>query len=200
MHTFQNNSRSNSNSKVFIKNRNFGNYGKNYKELINQANSVNIISIFKSFNVSLDEFNTKCLCPFPDHNERSPSFVFYKNTNRFYCFGCKEGGGPVEFVSHMNNIDKITSAENIISNFEIDPTLLLEKEAFGFQERQMLYMEFSEIIRSFIMKNLDDKTALEYAENAGKIFDTINSRNKLDNAGIKSILNKLKLRLEEFRA
>jgi len=34
----------------------------------------------------------------PLHQERSPSFYVYPETNSFYCFGCHKGGDVIKFV------------------------------------------------------------------------------------------------------
>ncbi len=39
------------------------------------------------------------LCPF--HNERTPSFSVNKQRNFCYCFSCKKGGSPVNFVMEI---------------------------------------------------------------------------------------------------
>ena len=36
------------------------------------------------------------LCPF--HNEKTPSFYVYPDTQSFYCFGCGEGGNVFSFL------------------------------------------------------------------------------------------------------
>ncbi|MCL2487464.1 MAG: DNA primase [Oscillospiraceae bacterium] len=43
------------------------------------------------------------LCPF--HNEKTPSFVVYTDTNSFYCFGCGVGGDVITFVKRIENLD-----------------------------------------------------------------------------------------------
>jgi hypothetical protein len=35
-------------------------------------------------------------CPLPDHEDRSPSFVLYPQTESFFCYGCLRGGDVVE--------------------------------------------------------------------------------------------------------
>lgn len=45
----------------------------------------------------------KGLCPF--HNERTPSFTVYPNTNSFYCYGCQSGGTAVTFIQNIENLD-----------------------------------------------------------------------------------------------
>lgn len=43
------------------------------------------------------------LCPF--HNEKTPSFTVYPETQSFYCFGCGAGGDAITFVRRMDNLD-----------------------------------------------------------------------------------------------
>lgn len=42
------------------------------------------------------------LCPF--HNEKTPSFNIYPESNSFYCFGCNKGGGVFQFVMGVENL------------------------------------------------------------------------------------------------
>ena len=44
-----------------------------------------------------------CLCPF--HNEKTPSFVIYKDTQSYYCFGCGAGGDAITFIRMIENLD-----------------------------------------------------------------------------------------------
>jgi hypothetical protein len=37
-------------------------------------------------------------CPLPDHDDRTPSFVVYTETNSWYCHGCHRGGDVVELA------------------------------------------------------------------------------------------------------
>jgi hypothetical protein len=37
-------------------------------------------------------------CPLPDHEDRSPSFVVYPQTESFFCYGCLRGGDVVELA------------------------------------------------------------------------------------------------------
>ncbi len=45
----------------------------------------------------------KGLCPF--HNEKTPSFTVYPDTQSFYCFGCGAGGDAITFVRRIENLD-----------------------------------------------------------------------------------------------
>ena len=45
-------------------------------------------------------------CPFPDHEDTSPSFNIYKEDQHFYCFGCEFGGRHPEFLMRFKGISK----------------------------------------------------------------------------------------------
>ncbi len=47
--------------------------------------------------------NYKALCPF--HNEKTPSFVISPAKNIAKCFSCNKGGGPVNFLMEIENIE-----------------------------------------------------------------------------------------------
>lgn len=49
------------------------------------------------------------LCPF--HNEKTPSFTVYPETQSFYCFGCGAGGDAVGFVRKIENLDYIDAVK-----------------------------------------------------------------------------------------
>ena len=41
-----------------------------------------------------------CLCPLPGHDERTPSFTVFLESNSWYCFGaCQRGGDAVELAA-----------------------------------------------------------------------------------------------------
>ncbi|MDD6728908.1 MAG: DNA primase [Eubacteriales bacterium] len=49
------------------------------------------------------------LCPF--HNEKTPSFTVYNDTQSFYCFGCGAGGDAVGFIRRIENLDYIDAVK-----------------------------------------------------------------------------------------
>ncbi len=53
--------------------------------------------------------NLKGLCPF--HSEKTPSFVVYKDTQSFYCFGCGAGGDVINFIMRQENMDYVSAVE-----------------------------------------------------------------------------------------
>lgn len=49
------------------------------------------------------------LCPF--HNEKTPSFTVYNDTQSFYCFGCGAGGDAIGFIKKIENLDYIDAVK-----------------------------------------------------------------------------------------
>ena len=53
------------------------------------------------------------LCPF--HNEKTPSFVVYPETQSFYCFGCGAGGDVITFVRKISNLGYVEAVKQLAS-------------------------------------------------------------------------------------
>lgn len=47
----------------------------------------------------------------PLHEDRSPSFVIYPETNSCWCFGCQKGGDSIAIVRLLNNLSFIEAVE-----------------------------------------------------------------------------------------
>jgi len=53
------------------------------------------------------KFNrNSCSCKLPWHNDWSPSFHIYPNTNTFYCFWCSRWWSLIDFLIHNDNMSK----------------------------------------------------------------------------------------------
>ena len=61
---------------------------------------VDIEEYIKSLGVIINQTGHRdrahCCCPL--HKETAPSFVIYKNTNSFFCYGCHRGGSVINFA------------------------------------------------------------------------------------------------------
>ena len=68
-------------------------------ELKKTLNITDVISSYVSIQKSGK--NYKALCPF--HNEKTPSFYIYENTQSYHCFGCGANGDAIEFIQGMEN-------------------------------------------------------------------------------------------------
>ncbi len=51
------------------------------------------------------------LCPF--HNEKTPSFTVYPDSNSFYCFGCGAGGDAITFIRRIENLDYVEAVKSV---------------------------------------------------------------------------------------
>lgn len=52
-------------------------------------------------------FTAKC----PLHNERTPSFVIYPESNTCWCFGCQQGGDSIALAMLLNNLPFIEAVK-----------------------------------------------------------------------------------------
>lgn len=78
-------------------------------ELRSRTDIENLISQY--VNLSRRGRLSKGLCPF--HNEKTPSFTVYPESQSFYCFGCGAGGDAITFVRRIENLDYIEAVKNL---------------------------------------------------------------------------------------
>lgn len=72
-------------------------------EAIKQIPIENLMPLTSKTNARTSQNRIMALCPF--HNEKTNSFVIYKDTNTFYCFGaCGKGGDNIKFIQLLNNM------------------------------------------------------------------------------------------------
>lgn len=89
-----------------------------YLSLLQQSKNIPISEILDYFKVKYDKsFSYLISCPIPAHIHQSgtPSFKVYKDTNSFYCFGCKAAGGPVQLVQHMLGVKTLEEALDFLA-------------------------------------------------------------------------------------
>lgn len=60
---------------------------------------------------------SQALCPF--HEERTPSFTIYHESNTYHCFGCGENGDNINFVKKLYGV-QFKEAINIITQYGIN--------------------------------------------------------------------------------
>jgi hypothetical protein len=112
-------------------------------------------------------WSLKSSCPFPDHNDSSPSFFFNSEENIFNCFGCSRGGGPVQFLAYLRHKDPIEIAQELISHNQVLSELEKEQQDSLFSIQDLLF-EFADAFFQFISKF---PKAQPFADNVSKCFD-----------------------------
>ncbi len=78
--------------------------GRIQEDFLRELRDKNEISEVISSYVNLRRHGStmKGLCPF--HNEKTPSFTVYLDTQSFYCFGCGAGGDVITFIRRIDNL------------------------------------------------------------------------------------------------
>lgn len=92
-------------------------------------------------------------CPF--HNEKTPSFSVSPAKNIYKCFGCGEGGNPVNFIMKIENLSYYEALKFIAKKYHIE---IVEKELNEEQlqqrgERESL-MAVTDALQQQFTKNL----------------------------------------------
>ncbi|MCM1490592.1 MAG: DNA primase [Muribaculum sp.] len=72
------------------------------------------------------------LCPF--HNEKTPSFSVNSVRNFCYCFSCKKGGSPVNFIMEKEGLSYYDALRHLAQKYNIK---IEEKELTDDERRQM---------------------------------------------------------------
>ncbi len=179
--------------------------GKSYhQELIHQANTVPLMSIFRHYNIRIDAQRCTIVCPFKSHKggrENSGSFKYFYETNSFHCYGCKTGGSwahGTEFVAAMDGISRSNAALKIIKLFgdEINAEAIDElSDMENYHEKFAIMMEFSNYVRDLRPTLLDEKCTT-HVEYVCSVYDRMNFKHKLNIEALRRIVDELK---EEIR-
>lgn len=80
------------------------------------------------------------LCPF--HNERTPSFSVNKARNFCYCFSCKKGGSPVNFIMEKEGLSYHDALLHLAAkyNIKVEEKELTDDERRQMNEREALFV------------------------------------------------------------
>ena len=75
----------------------------NMKEQTAELNRIPIKAVGRYLGLDLPA-NGSARCPFPDHDDKSPSFEIKQNGMYWKCYGCNASGGSIDLVKHMLGI------------------------------------------------------------------------------------------------
>lgn len=112
------------------------------------------------------------LCPF--HNEKTPSFTVYPDSQSFYCFGCGAGGEVVSFIRRAENLDYYEAVKYLADK----AGLVMPSEGYDnsmAEKRRRMYEINKEAARFFNSCLFTDegKEGLDYYKSRGMKKSTI---------------------------
>lgn len=176
-----------------------------YQDLIQRANTVPLLRIFKYYGLRINEFQKSVICPFKSHKggrESTPSFSYYPHTNSFHCYGCKVGheyAHGCEFMAAMEDISRAKAAYKILQLFHDDVDEDGVFETPNFSEQLEVMLEFSNAVRDFRQAFFDEKS-VSYIEYLCWVYDTLNLRHKrLNNEALRRVVGILKEKINTYK-
>ena len=106
------------------------------------------------------------LCPF--HNEKTPSFTVYPETQSFYCFGCGAGGDVVSFVKRIENLDYLDAVKSLAQRAGMQMPDEGFDDSLSKQRRKILEInrETAKFFHSYMLSE-NGRAGLEYFLNRG---------------------------------
>ena len=112
------------------------------------------------------------LCPF--HSEKSASFSVNQERQIYKCFGCGVGGGSINFIMEIENLDFVDSLRHLADQYGIQ----LEIDNIPGQSRDFVtqLMDIHEKTAMYYLKNLETdegKTVLQHLLERGLTKETI---------------------------
>lgn len=116
---------------------------------------------------------SKGLCPF--HNEKTPSFTVYNDTQSFYCFGCGAGGDAVTFLKKIENLDYIDAVKLLAQRVGLQlPDDNSYDDSLSKKRRRVLEInrETAKFYYSYLISP-QGKVGLDYFLNRGLSMNTI---------------------------
>jgi len=180
---------------------NTGSHEATNKTIIRQANGLSMINLFKYYGLNVNEHTRKIVCPFKGHSggrENTPSFNFYPDTNSFWCFGCKAGTRPCDFVSQMEGIERLEAAIKIIDIFKNDCDDYVNVEDDLYADKIAIMINFSNFVREKIQLHNTDLEYVTKIEKVCKAYDNLNNKYNLNCEALTSITEKLSFKIESF--
>ena len=92
------------------------------------------------------------LCPF--HNEKTPSFTVYPDTQSFYCFGCGAAGDVINFVRKISNLGYVEAVKQLAGRAGMP---MPEEDDQESRSRSRL-LEINRCAARYFYENLNAKT------------------------------------------
>jgi hypothetical protein len=121
-----------------------------FKEVLQRCD---ILQVCNMLGISLNR-SKMCICPFPNHSEKTPSFSVSQQKQIFKCFGCGKAGDSINLVAEIYGIKNLEAAKLINQNlglgidFKENETKKVrqsrEFQVNKYKEKQKIKQEFKE--------------------------------------------------------
>lgn len=82
----------------------------NFKESTDTLNKIPIQQVAGWLGVTLPRRGST-RCPFPDHEDKNPSFEVKASGTRWICYGCGRNGGSIDFVKEYKGMDFLAAKQ-----------------------------------------------------------------------------------------
>ncbi|MBT4761408.1 MAG: DNA primase [Bdellovibrionaceae bacterium] len=93
-------------------------FSNSFIEKVKEAN--NIVDIISSHSELKRAGNQLTgLCPYPNHQEKTPSFSVSDQKQVYYCFGCKQSGNIFNFLEDIKGLNFVESVEYLANRASI---------------------------------------------------------------------------------
>lgn len=90
------------------------------------------------------------LCPF--HNERTPSFSVNKQRNFCYCFSCKKGGSPVNFIMEKEGLSYYEALLHLANKYGIE---VIERKLTDTERQRQSLREAMFVANEWAMRKME---------------------------------------------
>ena len=129
-------------------------FDQDFIEKVREANSL-VEIIGEDTQIKQVGHRTMAYCPFPDHNEKTPSFSISEEKQVYYCFGCKKSGNLYSYLQTLRGMSFPEAVEYLAERAGIAlPDKYQGQEAKSDQEKYKLGERINEFAAKYFQQAL----------------------------------------------
>lgn len=131
------------------------------EEIKEKSDIVSVVGDYVSLSKSGKYFLGRC----PFHNEKTPSFFVYPDSNSFHCFGCGKHGNSISFLMDIDSLDYISALTKLAEKFGIQ---IEYEKSKNIENKYDDYYKLNEFVAKFYYKNMmENVTPKKYLADRG---------------------------------
>ena len=129
------------------------------KEIDYLNKKISLKALLSKYKIILEEkyspsgWTHKGTCPFPSHQDSTPSFNYNSKEDRFFCFGCSKSGRAVQFISYIEGITFQNAIAKLASSLGSLEDLKVEVQDLYDDRIDDELLNFSNFIREKLKQN-----------------------------------------------